>query len=220
MRRPLSLLLLLLSLLATMGVTQGVTQPGSAAVASAPATQVVYVRPVTVSGRPAPGWSVTRLSGTVSCLGTAPSAVNPGITSCYPTAYALRACWKSRNHTVLCVRDARVAELVRVRYTGRYPRVEGPAEPQPLDLVLSDGRTCLLRTGGAWGSPAQHPQWIGYDSCTRNASVYGPGAPADGINRSHPRWTVRLWRTGADPEGRHLVTRGVVSAYVVGTAAD
>ncbi|MDO9458316.1 hypothetical protein [Nocardioides sp.] len=231
MRRPISFLVLLAAVAAALvavtlpgpsasAAVARQSAPAAAAPAPATATKIVYVRPVTVSGKPAPGWSVQRLSGSVTCDGTSPSAVNPGITSCYPTAYGLKACWKSARHTVLCVRDARVRKLVRVRYDGAYPSVEGPVEPAPLDLVLTDGRTCLIRNGGAWGSPAQHPQWVGFDSCTRKASVYGPGSSADGINRSQSRWTVRIWRSGPDPDGRHLVTRGVTTGWVVGTAAD
>lgn len=196
--------------------------PASPATPAAPAppaaTKVVYVRPVTVSGRPAAGWSVTRESGTVTCDGTAPSSVNPGIASCYPTAYGLRACFGSARHTVLCVRDPHVKELVRIRYSGAYPVVEGPRTPQPAALDLADGRTCLLRVGGAWSSPAQHPQWVGFDSCSRKADVYGSGN-GDGLDRSSRAWTVKMWRYGPDPDGRRLVTRRVTRAYVVGVAA-
>jgi hypothetical protein len=228
MRRPITLPALLVTTVTTLAAVAAVTLSGSSAGAGvdraaspAPpaATRVVHVRPVTVSGRPSPGWTVRREAGTVSCSGTAPSAVNPGITSCFPTAYGLSACFKSGRHTVLCVRDARVRELVRMRYSGAYPKVDGPARPQPINLELTDGRQCLIRTGGAWSSPRQHPRWVGYYSCNRRAGVYAPGAGL-GINTTRDLWTAQVWRSGPDPQGRHLVTRGIARVYVVGVAAD
>ncbi len=225
MSRPIAFLVLLAGAVASLVLVAqpGTSAPGAVHRTSLPAarvlapTAVVEVRPVTAAGVPAPGWTVRRLRGSVDCDGASPSAVDPGITRCYPTAYGLRACWRSTGHTVLCVGDARVRSLVRVRFRGRYPAVQAPDRATPLDLVLADGRTCLVRNGGAWSSPAQHPQWVGFDSCTRRASVYGPGA-GDGIDRSRPTWRVRLWRTGPDPAGRHLVSRRVTTGYVVGNA--
>ncbi|MFB9315563.1 hypothetical protein [Nocardioides plantarum] len=227
MRRLISLSTLV-ALVALVLVTLASTLTGTSATAASrtstaskavPATKVVYVRPVTSSGRPASGWTVTRESGSVSCDGPSPSAVNPGITSCYPTAYGLAACFKSSGHTVLCVRDATSRSLVRIAYQGTYPKVNAPARPTPANLVLSDGRRCQVRTGGAWSSPAQHPDWVGFSSCTSHASTYGSGL-GNGIDARKPAWTVRLWRTSADPDGRDLLTRRVVTAYVVGLAAD
>ncbi len=222
MRRPISILTLLASLVGLAAVTAFLTVPGSAANASsndsgAP-TRAAYVRPVTADGHPARGWKVHNERGSVSCDGASPSAVNPGIVSCYPTAFALRACWKTKNHTVLCVRDAQEKKLTRIRYTGAFPKVQARAEPTPMNLVLNDGHTCLIRVGGAWSSPAQHPNWVGFDSCTRKADVFARGSSTDGINRRHARWTVNLWRYGKDPNGDHLVRRSVRKAYYVGTA--
>ena len=223
MTRP--LLAALAAVTAAVAVLAALVLPGSAATVardplapSVPATAVVTVRPVDASGRPAPGWTVTRLPGSVTCDGAAPSSVDAAITSCYPTAYDLRACYRSVRHTVLCLRDPRERSLVRVRYAGGYPEVVAPDVATPAGMTLADGRRCLLRVGGAWGAPAQHPQWVGWDSCTRGASVYAPGSSPDGVDRSRSAWTVRLWRTGADPRGTRLVTRRVATAYVVGVA--
>lgn len=217
--RRLTFLALIATLATLVTALTGLAPTASAAPTDKPATKQVVVRPVTAAGAPAAGWTVTRESGTVDCYGSAPSSVDDGITACFPTAYGLRACWRSARHTVLCVRDVADRSLVRVRYDGRYPRATAPQVAQPAALALADGRSCLLRVGGAWGSPAQHPQWVGFDSCTRSADVYGGGAPGDGINRSSRTWTVKLWRHGVDPKGERLVTRAVTTAYVVGTAA-
>ncbi|WP_134764735.1 hypothetical protein [Nocardioides sp. 1609] len=194
-------------------------QPPAAAPATstaAPDTRLTVVRPVTTEGRPAPGWTTSRLTGSVTCDGAAPGAVSPGIASCYPTAYGLQACWKSSGHTVLCVRDARGKQLFRVRHEGRFPRrLQAPTEPTPVTLALDGGRRCLSRVGGAWGAPSQHPDWIGYYSCTQDASVYGPPDLADGIDRTADAWRVRLLLEPQDV----LVRRHVRAAWYVGTAA-
>jgi hypothetical protein len=186
---------------------------------AAPArTQRTVVRPVTAAGRPAPGWTVSRLKGAVTCSGRSPSSVDPGVASCYPTAFALRACWKSQDHTALCVRDARVQRLVRVRYTGAFPAaVKAPPFIAPMDLELTNGNACLVRDGGAWGSPPQHPRWVGYYSC-EHGSVYGPDDYRWGITRSTQPWQVHVWRS---PEGRagSIVVRDVARTWYVGTAA-
>jgi hypothetical protein len=158
---------------------------------------------------------VRRQGGSVDCSDASPSAVNPGISQCFPTALALRACWKSVRHTVLCVRDALDRRLVRVRYRGAYPQVAARRTPSPMNLALGTGATCLIRFGGAWGAPPSHPQWVGFYSCTGRGGVYGPGTSRDGIVRSHQPWTVRLWRTGSDD----VVGRSVATDYYVGTAA-
>jgi hypothetical protein len=216
---PLALLTALLAMVATLFpiATSSAVAPSQRAVGRdrPAATEFVFVRPVTTAGRPAPGWKVRRERGSATCSGPSPSAVNPGIVSCFPTALALRACWKSAHHTVLCVRSARRHTLVRIHRTGRYPSVHAPAKPAPMNLVLADGRRCVIRDGGAWGAPPHHPHWIGFYSCQRHASVYGPARGRDGINRSHKRWTVRIWRTHQDD----VVRRAVRTAYYVGTAA-
>ncbi|WP_137293142.1 hypothetical protein [Nocardioides dongxiaopingii] len=200
----------------TAASTAGGTASGTGEPARPPATRAVVVRPVTSEGRPAPGWTTSRLSGSVTCDGAAPGAVDPRIAGCYPTAYGLQACWRSTGHTVLCVRDARGRQLFRVRHEGRFPRgLQAPTEPTPVTLALDGGRRCLSRVGGAWGAPPQHPDWIGYYSCTQGASVYGPPDLADGIDRTGDAWRVRLL---LEEQGT-LVRRHVRTVWYVGTAA-
>lgn len=221
LRRPTLLLALSLLVSAVAVVGTALTAALAPSPASAlPATQVTYVRPVTESGRPASGWTATSSSTRVTCSGTASSAVNPGIAACYPTALGLTACFRSTVHTVLCVRDVTDKRLVRLTFTGRYPTgVAAPARPTPAATDLTDGRRCLVRTGGAWGSPKQHPDWVGFSSCTGQAATYGSGL-GNGVDARTSAWTVRLWRTAVDPEGRDLVTRRVTRAWFVGIAAD
>jgi len=178
-------------------------------------THRVVVRPVDAAGHARPGWTVHRAKGlTVDCGGSAAAAVDDGIHACFPTAAYLPACWPSAHHTVLCLRDARVHRLVRVRYSGSLGAAEAPGRPSPQDLDLTGGQTCSLRVGGAWGTLPTHPNWLGFYSCT-HGSVYGP-ASGDGIVRTTRPWSVRIWKSGTR---HHVVHRSVATAYLVGTHA-
>ena len=91
-------------------------------------THHVVVRPVDDTGHAEPGWKVHREKDlTVQCDGTSAAAVNDGIYSCFPAAAYLPACWPSTHHTVLCLRDARHKNLVRLRYTGSFHAGTAPA---------------------------------------------------------------------------------------------
>ncbi|MEZ0578941.1 hypothetical protein [Nocardioides sp. MH1] len=174
-------------------------------------TERVVVRPATAAGRAAPGWTVHREQGPADCWGTSPTAVDDGITECGPSALYLPACWRSRRHTVLCLRQVTDDALVRVRYSGTYPDATAPARPSPQGLLLVNGQRCNIRVGGAWGVPPGHPDWVGYYAC-RHGDVYGP-PNGDGINRHRPVWRVHLLL----PDGT-TVTRRVERATYVGTA--
>ncbi len=177
-------------------------------------THHVVVRPVDASGNPAAGWTVNReRRSSVSCDGAAPAAVDDDILICFPSAEYLPACWKSHHHTALCLRDARTHSLVRVNYAGGFGTATAPEQPSPQDLDLAHGQKCGIRVGGAWGQLPSHPHWVGFYSCTKG-SVYGSPS-GDGVNRSHPRWTVHVWKSGTKDT---VITRGVDTAYFVGTA--
>jgi hypothetical protein len=178
-------------------------------------THVVIVRPVDATGRAEPGWVVHRMRGVrADCdASAAPSAVDDQIFECFPSAAYLPACWPSRRHTVLCLRDALKEKLVRVRYHGPLGNVTAPVTPSPIDMVLGR-QDCSLRVGGAWGTIPTHPRWVGFYSCTRG-SVYGPPS-GDGVDRAQQPWTVRLWKSGT----KHtVVRRSVTIAYLVGTGS-
>src|SRR5262245_47363540 len=96
------------------------------------ATHRVVVRPVDRQGDPVHGWTVTRQHGSkVSCSGASAAAVSKNIVECFPAAEYLPSCWKSRHHTVLCLRDATRHQLVRVRYAGTIAAVAAPKHPSP-----------------------------------------------------------------------------------------
>lgn len=185
---------------------------GAVGVTAPDHTARVVVRPVTADGHAAPGWTVHRERlGRVECWGASRSAVDDGITTCGPSAAYLPSCWRSRRHTVLCLRLVTDDDLVRVRRSGAYPDAPAPARPSPQGLLLVNGQDCVIRVGGAWGTVPDHPDWVGYYSCD-HGDVYGPPA-GDGINRHHPVWRVHLLRGDGT-----LVTRRVQQASYVGNA--
>ncbi|GAA4109385.1 hypothetical protein GCM10022215_03640 [Nocardioides fonticola] len=209
---PSALLAALVALLGALA-TVLLALPTVTADAAPPQTTASVVRPVTADGTPAEGWTVERLGVKVDCDGSAMPAVDGGIAACFPTAVGLRACWASGPHHALCLQDAGTEQkLVRVRVHGAFPTATKPAVPEPLALHLADGQDCLLRIGGAWGAPKDHPNWIGHYSCTDGA-VYAPAKSITGIDQRGPVWKVKVW------DGKKTITKvRVVSASFVGTA--
>lgn len=204
------------AVLLTSGVSS-VTDAARAAPTTVPVqvTKRIVVRPVTATGRPAAGFTVARESipGFACDGGASAGAVDPDIRFCGFSATYTVACWKSTNHTVLCLRDPASRRLVRIRYDGGFTHVAAPRRPTPQSLRLGNGEYCTIRDGGAWSIAVRHPFWVGDYSCTRDA-VYGP-PNGDGVDRSHPLWTVYTLA----PSGRGPVTRRrVLTAYFVGTA--
>jgi hypothetical protein len=191
--------------------------PSADAGTPAPTTAVDHtaqkvVRPVDGTGHAVTGYTVHRESGSVSCDGQAATGVSRGIDACFPSAYYVPSCWRSRNHTVLCLRDVATKELVRISYSGTYPVQRAVRRPSPQAMTLTNGVTCSIRVGGAWGDAPGHPDWVGFYSCTSGA-VYGPG-DGDGVDRSQPVWRVHLLRNDGT-----VVTRRVARATFVGTAS-
>lgn len=177
-----------------------------------PKTGRVVVRPVTASGTAADGFTVRRVSGPASCEDQAATAVDPGIDICFPSALYVPSCWKSSNHTVLCLRNVTDTRLVRVRYSGTFVRHAAVRRPSPQGLRLTNGAVCGIRVGGAWGQAPGHPDWVGFYSCS-NGAVYGP-PDGDGVDRSHAQWRVHVLRADGT-----VVTRTVATATYVGTAS-
>ena len=212
MRRSLVLLVSTLVALAT-----ALTTAVFSANASLPHTQKIVVRPVHANGTPAAGFSVTNQSipGGLSCGGTSPSAVDDNIIYCSPSAAYTVSCWKSRNHTVLCLRDPLKKKLVRIHYSGSIAPTQAPSRPSPQALTLFSGNYCLIRDGGAWGMVKGHPLWNGNYSCVHNA-IYGRG---DGINRTVNPWTVHIVNNVNNNTPNAIVVRHVRTAYYVGNAA-
>lgn len=183
--------------------------------AAVPHTQKIVVRPVHSNGTPVAGYSVSHESiPGFTCSGASSGAVDPNIEWCGYSATYTVACWKSSNHTVLCLRDPMRKHLVRIRYQGAFIPAAAPRHPSPQALALFSGNYCTVRDGGAWSDIAGHPNWYGTYGCQGNA-VYGTG---DGINRSVDPWTVHLVNNPANNTPHAIVVRAVMRAFYVGTA--
>ncbi|WP_460789637.1 hypothetical protein [Nocardioides maradonensis] len=175
-------------------------------------TARAVVRPVTSAGTPVAGYTVHREAGSTDCSFQATTSVSGKVDTCLPTAYYFPSCWKSANHTALCLRHVSDTRLVRIRYSGTFAARTAVRHPSPQRLRLVGGATCDVRIGGAWGVVPSHPDWVGWYSCT-NGSVYGP-PDGDGVDRSEPVWRVHLVTNDGT-----VVTRRVAKATYVGTAS-
>jgi hypothetical protein len=190
----------------------------AAAAAPAPAaghTRIAVVRPVHANGHPVAGYTVTRahIPG-FTCLDASTVAVDRNIDFCGFSATYTMACWKSTNHTALCLRDPWSKKLVRIRYSGKFVGHAAVHHPVPQAMRLKNGNECWVRDGGAWGMVAGHPSWSGAYSCDQGA-IYGPG---DGINQRVQPWRVHVVIDGADGH-QHVSDHRVGKAIFVGTAA-
>lgn len=209
--------LLEIAVFAIAAVLAAVVTGTSPAEASLPHTQKIVVRPVHANGTPVAGYSVSTesISG-FQCGGPSAGAVDPNIEYCGFSSTGTVACWKSSNHTVLCLRDPMTKHLVRIRYQGAFTPVAAPKHPSPQSLALFSGNYCLVRDGGAWPSIKGHPYWYGHYSCQHNG-IYGPGR--DGIDRSVNPWRVHVVNNPDNNTPNAIVIRYVKLAFYVGTAA-
>lgn len=212
-------LLLFVPLAAAVSATLALSAGPATAHPSHGARQTVgrIVHPVHRNGTPVAGYTVQKehIADFRCNEGPSPVAVDDNIRFCGPSATYTVACWKSRNHTVLCLRNPRKKALVRIRYVGRFRHVRALDKPSPQALTLFGGTYCEIRDGGAWGSVKGHPKWNGDYSCNNGAAVYGPGR--DGINRSREPWRVHLVRFHSNGT-QTIRIREIRLAYYVGTA--
>lgn len=195
----------------------------SSAPPAPPATERITVRPVTADGRPVTGYRVTTETAPgFMCAGdeVSPAAVSPNIRWCGFSAMNTVTCWNSAvPSTALCLRDPLKHVLVRIRYQGTFAPIAAPRNPVPQEVVLDNGVTCLIRDGGAWMSPHQHPNWVGRYACRTGANdlsvnIYGPST-GNGIDQTAPAWTVlTAAASGSGPITQHQVK----TAYFAGTA--
>jgi len=215
--RPLPRLALAVALIAApIAVLLAVASAAAAApTPSATHTRIAVVRPVHSDGTPVAGYTVHRehIDG-FTCLEASPVAVNKNIDYCGFGATYTMACWKSKDHTVLCLRNPWSTDLARIRYSGTFTRHAAPANPLPQGLRLMDGNSCLVRGGGAWPEVTGHPHWFGTYSC-RTGSVYGRG---DGINESTQPWRVEVVENPSLPDQK-ITEHRVRKAFFVGTAS-
>jgi hypothetical protein len=207
--------LLLSAFAAAAALTTSVVTAGSAQAArTLPHTQRIVVRPVHANGTPVAGYTVTReqISG-FTCRDVSNQAVDNNIDYCGFSATYTVACWKSTNHTVLCLRDPMVKKLVRIRYQGTFKPTTKVRHPSPQALRLFNGNYCTVRDGGAWPMVKHHPNWFGTYSCIHNG-IYGTGR--DGIDRSVNPWRVHVV---TNTQRGYYTNRRVKLAYYVGTAS-
>jgi hypothetical protein len=195
----------------------------SATTTTASPTVKVVVRPVTSTGHLAAGYTLaTEPTGSVDCsfADPSPGAVSRNVEFCSPSAEYAVACWKSAvAHRVLCIRNPRHKQVVRIPRTGAFaPTALAPAlDRAPLGMTLGNGAYCSIRDGGAWSSLHSHPTWSGTYSCTNGSVVWAPPTSHHwGINEIDPSWTVR---TAPASGVGSVVIRHVVKAWFVGTAS-
>ncbi|MCK9894202.1 hypothetical protein [Frankia sp. AgB32] len=201
--------------------------PGGLAAATTPqaaVTRQVTLAPVDQRGQVTSGWSVDERDddpdspidcGDTSQAYPSPAGVSGDIYYCSPSAAGADACWPTpRPRRMLCLHDPFATTLSALTATALVAKVPPAGNPVPLGLRLADGDRCRLRDGGAWGSPENHPDYVGYYSCGQGGIVWArPDSPAGGIDRTTSRWTVLR----GDVTGP-LATVPVTEAYLVATA--
>ena len=185
-----------------------VTLPSAAA-----PTHVVHVRPVTGSGQPAPGWTVSPETIAVECGYASPAAISDDVQYCSPAAASADVCWpRPGGASVLCLWDPWQKTVHEYPATGVAAHVDAVADVEPLGLELTDGTRCRLRNGGSWDSRADDETLAGFYSCGNSAVIWAPQG-GSAFDRTSPRWTVRVG-TANSP----LKVVPVVTAYVAATA--
>lgn len=192
--------------------------------AASPRTRQIVLRPVTDTGRAAPGYTTVVLSADhqLDCGGSSrhhayqsPVAVDTGPVACSPSSEYALACWNGPSATTaLCYQDPWQRQVVQVHTGGRLPVERAPERPSPLGVVLSDGTRCSLRGGGAWALLDGHPDMYARYGCEGGMALWA-GRRADGIDRAQPLWTVRLAPTSGHGRLRAATVR---SAYFVGAS--
>jgi hypothetical protein len=216
MRRSLAVLS---AIVAAVGAASAVALAAAPAGAATRHTVVAVVRPVHADGRPVKGYTVTRESiPDFTCGPQSGVAVDGGIDFCGFSFTDTMACWKSRHHTVLCLRTPWRKELVRIRYQGSFVRQAALTHPVPDGLRLMNGYGCVVRDGGAWDRVTGHPHWYGAYSChvgSRWLPIYGRG---DGIQESSDPWRVHIVLNAGQPDQK-IVDHRVAKAFFVGTAS-
>lgn len=194
------------------------------AAASTPAaakTQVINVVAV-VDGQPANGYrdvTAGEVSGTVEMCDASPSAVDPGIYRCSPSAAGADVCWKSTAPTLLCVGDPWKKELHRVTATKPPPSIQPVSLPQPFALLLDDGVQCRIRNGGAWGG--RDDGLVGAYGCSgKDVVLVATDDASTPIDRSQPLWTVKVGPLGAgDAHFPPPQTHSVTTAWSAATSS-
>ncbi|OKH83580.1 hypothetical protein EB75_08350 [Mycobacterium sp. ST-F2] len=194
--------------------------------------EVTVLRPVDAQGNVQSGWQVntqSRDNSPIDCSFGSPSPYDVGssVRFCGGTADSADACWPAADSShVLCVRDAFRKVVDRVPAAGLSSPRHAPERPySPFGLILDNGLHCQARIGGAWSSPVEHPDWVGYYWCDSEGladplAIWAPrsdapgGTPA-GITKNKDGWSVTV-----GPANGHLTSQRVAQVYYVGLAGD
>ncbi|BDY31495.1 hypothetical protein hbim_05451 [Mycolicibacterium mageritense] len=186
--------------------------------------QVIVLRPVDMQGNVQNGWQQAADHSTttpIDCTfgAASPYDVDSSVRSCGATAESGDACWPAADSRhVLCVRDpfARVVDLLPADGL-TTPRKPAERPYRPFALILDDGTRCRARIGGAWASPVEQPDWVGYYWCGTTDAVWAPpngdGRTSDGIMRSRGEWSVMV-----GPAAGPLTKHRVAQVFYVGVA--
>lgn len=194
---------------------------------------IIVLRPVDALGAVQSGWQVDTSGADrpIDCSYGSPSPYDKtaGVRDCGASADSGDACWPAADSAhVLCLRDPFSNELSLLRAYGlSAPRKPLADDPIPFALLLDDGTQCQARHGGAWPSPKEHPDWVGYYGCRGHDSTTAPtsldavwaatgegNAKSGGIGKGFGGWTVEV-----GTEDGHLTGHQVTKAYYVGVAS-
>ncbi|HEY7051572.1 MAG TPA: hypothetical protein VH496_05470 [Mycobacterium sp.] len=180
----------------------------------------VVLKPVDAKGNTSAGWTVdtSRRESPIDCSYGSPSPydMTDGVRYCGASADAGDACWpKPKEAAVLCLVEpfSKVLNLISANGLST-PRKPLEKDAVPMGLVLDDGTECRARNGGAWSSPEEHPDWVGYYSCDSPGgfnAVWGPRG--SGITKGSDGWAVYV-----GPSDGHLTKHRVKKVYYVGVA--
>jgi hypothetical protein len=177
---------------------------------------VVVLEPVDAQGNVQSGWvqDSSRSGERIDCSFGSPSRYDKtaAVRDCGATADAGDACWPAADSVhVLCLVDPFSNVLYLIGAQGlSTPRTSRTEDPAPFALLIDDGTQCRARNGGAWSSPKEHPDWVGYYGC-HDTAVWGPRD--QGIKKGFGGWTVKV-----GPEDGHLTTHKVTKVFYVGVA--
>lgn len=161
-------------------------------------TRVVRIAGVAAAGGPAPGYAVEVTGEQVDGCTSSPAAEDPGIVACFPHAAGADICWVEPDRsTLLCGGmpwEKKLYQYQSDQPVGTVP--VGDSEASPWGLELADGLRCRLRNGGSWGGRADG--YVGAYSCGDETRfvLAGPDEPL--VDRSGPRWTVKVGALGGD----------------------
>ncbi|QGU07032.1 hypothetical protein COCCU_05430 [Corynebacterium occultum] len=167
---------------------------------SAGQTQIRYISPVNRAGQLQAGWQISESESLDTWCGDSPVAVDEGIYSCGPSALSAPVCFAAADGIFYCPLGPFGNEIRALDLTFEL-HDSTTGEPGPWALKLDDGRTCTVRTGGAWGF--RNDDYVGSYSCDRGPEVVlvsQSGDDAFGVDRSGEKWTVKLGELGISGE--------------------